>query len=59
MEEVGTGKIPNGGTFGANVVSMAAGDKVLDLIEAGGFDNVDAHGKILRAGCGKSTSPVL
>jgi len=50
MGEVGPGKIPHGGTYGSNVVSMAAADKVLDLIAAGELDKVDAHGKKLKAG---------
>ncbi len=50
MGEIGPGAIPHGGTFGANVVSMAAADKVLDLIEAGELDKVNAHGKLLKAG---------
>ena len=50
MSEVGPGKIPHGGTYGGNVVAMAAADKVLDLIEGGELDRVDAHGKKLKAG---------
>ncbi len=50
MGEVGPGKIPHGGTYGGNVIAMAAADKVLDLIAAGELDKVDAHGKKLRAG---------
>jgi glutamate-1-semialdehyde 2,1-aminomutase len=50
MGEVGPGKIPHGGTYGSNVVAMAAAEKVLDLIADGELDKVDAHGKKLRAG---------
>ncbi|MCK5672779.1 MAG: aminotransferase class III-fold pyridoxal phosphate-dependent enzyme, partial [Spirochaetales bacterium] len=50
MGEVGPGKIPHGGTYGGNVVSMAAADKVLDLIESGELDKVNDHGKKLKAG---------
>lgn len=50
MGEVGPGKIAHGGTYGANVVAMAAADKVLDMIEAGELDKADAHGRKLKAG---------
>ena len=50
MGEIGPGKIPHGGTYGGNVVAMAAADKVLDLIADGELDLVNAHGKKLKAG---------
>ncbi len=50
MGEVGPGKIPHGGTYGSNVVSMAAADKVLDLMAAGELDKVNHHGKLLKEG---------
>ncbi len=50
MGEVGPGKIPHGGTYGANVVAMAAAEATLDLIEKGELDKVNAHGKKLKAG---------
>jgi glutamate-1-semialdehyde 2,1-aminomutase len=50
MGEVGPGQIPHGGTYGSNVIAMAAAEKVLDLIAAGELDKVNAHGKKLRAG---------
>ncbi len=50
MGEIGPGEIPHGGTFGANVVAMAAAEKSLELIEAGELDKVNAHGKKLKAG---------
>jgi len=50
MGEIGPGKIPHGGTYSANVVSVAAADAVLDEIEAGALEKVDAHGRILMEG---------
>lgn len=50
MGEVGPGKIPHGGTYGSNVVAMAAAEATLDLIEAGELKKADAHGRRLKEG---------
>lgn len=50
MGEIGPGKIPHGGTFGGNIVAMAAADKTLDLIAGGELEKAFAHGKLLKAG---------
>ena len=50
MGEIGYQKIAHGGTYCGNVVATAAADAVLDEIEAGALDKVDAHGKILMEG---------
>lgn len=50
MGEVGPGKIPHGGTYGSNIVAMAAAEAVLDLVAAGELKKADAHGQKLRAG---------
>lgn len=50
MGEIGPCAIPHGGTYYSNVMSMAAAEKVLDLIEAGELEKVNAHGKKLREG---------
>ena len=50
MGEIGYQKIAHGGTYCANVVATAAADAVLDEIEAGALEKVDAHGKLLMEG---------
>ena len=50
MGEVGPGKIPHGGTYGSNMIAMAAADACLDLYAAGELKKADAHGKRLKEG---------
>ena len=50
MNEIGPGKIPHGGTYAGNVVSTAAADIVLDIIEEGALEKVNAHGEKLMKG---------
>lgn len=50
MGEIGYQKIAHGGTYCANVVATAAACAVLDEIEAGALEKVDAHGKLLMKG---------
>ena len=50
MGEIGYQKIAHGGTYCANVVATAAACAVLDEIEAGALEKVDAHGKLLMEG---------
>ncbi|MBI9104616.1 MAG: aspartate aminotransferase family protein [Spirochaetales bacterium] len=50
MGEVGPGKIPHGGTYGSNMISMAAAEACLDLYAAGELKKADAHGKKLKQG---------
>ena len=50
MGEIGPGKIPHGGTYAGNVVSTAAADIVLDIIENGALDKVNTHGERLIKG---------
>ena len=50
MGEIGSGKIPHGGTYAGNVISTAAADIVLDIIAGGALDNVNAHGEKLMNG---------
>ncbi len=50
MGEIGYQKIAHGGTYCANVVATAAACAVLDEIEAGALEKVNAHGKLLIEG---------
>lgn len=50
MKEIGPGSIPHGGTYTGNVVATAAADIVLDIIENGALDAVNAHGRKLISG---------
>jgi len=50
MDEVRPGKIAHGGTYAGNIVAVAAADAVLEEIEAGVLDKIDAHGKKLMNG---------
>ncbi len=50
MSEIAPGKIPMGGTYTGNVVSVAAADATLDEIESGALDKINAHGQKLMEG---------
>jgi glutamate-1-semialdehyde 2,1-aminomutase len=50
MGEIDYQKIPHGGTYSGNAVSVAAAEAVLDELEAGILKKVHAHGKKLIAG---------
>lgn len=50
MSEIAPGKIPLGGTYTGNAVSVAAADATLDAIKDGALDAVEAHGKKLMEG---------
>jgi len=50
MGDIDYQKIPHGGTYSGNAVSMAAAEAVLDELEAGALDKVHAHGKKLMEG---------
>ena len=57
MGEIGPGKIPHGGTYGSNIVAMAAAEAVLDLVEAGELEKANAHGRKLQEGWKKILDP--
>ena len=50
MTDIDYQKIPHGGTYSGNAVSVAAAETVLDELEAGALDKVHAHGQKLMEG---------
>lgn len=51
--EVGEGKpkLPHGGTYNANPVTMAAGHAAMSMMDADAFDRINELGEAFRQGC--------
>jgi len=52
----GKAKLPHGGTYNANPVSMAAGHAAMRLMTPDAFDHINSLGEAFRKGCAEVLS---